>query len=63
MEHRKYLNREELVDAKRYMNKYYSKNSITDNVGNPINVDFNFDISQIPKKRQEVNIDKLLNLK
>ncbi|MEC4004912.1 hypothetical protein OX283_009615 [Flavobacterium sp. SUN052] len=63
MEHKQYLNSEELVDAKEYMNKNYKDYGITDNAGNPISVDFNFDISQIPKKRQEVNIDKLLNLK
>ena len=63
MEHKEYLNRRELIDAKEYMNKYYKKNGITDNAGNPIIADFNFDIKIIPKKRQEVNIDKLLNLK
>ncbi|MDP2160159.1 MAG: zincin-like metallopeptidase toxin domain-containing protein, partial [Flavobacterium sp.] len=62
-EHKQYLNREELIDAKGYMNKNYNDFGITDNAGNPIRVDFDFNISQIPKKRQEVNIDKLLNLK
>ncbi len=63
MEHKQYLNREELVEAKGYMNYYYETYGISDNLGNPLRADFNFDISQIPKKRQEVNIDKLLNLK
>ena len=63
MEHKQYLNREELVEAKGYMNYYYETYGISDNLGNPLRADFNFDIKLIPKKRQEVNIDKLLNLK
>ncbi|MDR6969665.1 hypothetical protein J2X31_003699 [Flavobacterium arsenatis] len=63
MEHKQYLNRKELIDAKGYMNYYYETYGISDNLDNPLRADFNFSISQIPKKRQEVNIDNLLNLK
>ena len=63
IEHKLYLNRKELVEAKGYLNKYFKDFGITDKTGIPISVDFDFNISQIPKKRQEVNIDKLINLK
>lgn len=57
MQHKKYLSREELIHAKNYMNDTYYRYGYTEKV------DFNFDISQIPKKRKTVNIDKILNLK
>ncbi|MEL1246083.1 hypothetical protein AAEO56_17550 [Flavobacterium sp. DGU11] len=56
IEHMKYLNKEELKHAKRYMNKNY-RDYGSENV-----VDFSFDIDKIPKKRQPVTINKLLKL-
>ncbi|UMY66469.1 MULTISPECIES: zincin-like metallopeptidase toxin domain-containing protein [unclassified Flavobacterium] len=62
MEHRGYLNRNELIEAKDYMNSTYKRYGVTDELGNPLQVDFDFDISKIPNKRQEASIAKILNL-
>ncbi len=62
MEHRRYLNRNELIEAKDYINSIYNKYGVTDEVGNPFKVDFDFEISKIPNKKQEVSIAKILNL-
>lgn len=61
MQHRKYINREELEHAKRYMNRVYKDGELYGL--SPNNVDFDFIISSIPKKRQPVSIDKILKLK
>jgi hypothetical protein len=63
VEYAKYMNREELKHAERYINKYYKDFGITDASGNPIQEILPFNLNDIPKKRQEVNIDKILNLK
>lgn len=63
VEYAKYLNRKELKHAEDYINWHYGKVGKTDNLGNPIQEILPFNLNDIPKKRQEVNIDKILNLK
>jgi Metallopeptidase toxin 4 len=62
LDNAEYLNREELKHAERYLNGYYKEYGITDNLGNPTRAKLPFDLNIIPKKRQEINIDKILNL-
>lgn len=59
VEHMKFLNREELIHAEGYINWYYKKHGYGANEF----VELPFDINKIPKKRQPINIDKILNLK
>lgn len=54
---------EELKHAEDYINWHYGKVGKTDNLGNPIKEVLPLNLNNIPKKRQEVNIDKILNLK
>jgi len=63
VEHSKYLNRKELKHAEWYINDRYHKYGVTDNLGNPIKETLPSNLDDIPKKRQEVNIDIILNLK
>ena len=63
IEHSKYLNRKELKHSEEYINWHYGKIGKTDNIGNPIKETLPFNLDNIPKKRQEVNIDIILNLK
>lgn len=63
VEYAKYLNRKELEHAEWYINWHYGKVGKTDNLGNSIKEVLPFNLDGIPKKRQEVNIDKILNLK
>ncbi len=63
VEYQKYLNRKELEHAEWYINWNYGKFGNTDNLGNPIKEILPFNLDDIPKKRQEVNVDKILNLK
>jgi hypothetical protein len=63
IEHSKYLNREELEHAERYINKNYKDYGVTDNSGNPLKEKLPFDLKDIPKKRQGVNINTIINLK
>ena len=66
MEHAKYLNKSEVIDAKNYVNWNYNQLRKTDEIGNPIPptiVEIPFDINSIPKKRQGINIDNLFKLK
>jgi len=63
VEYSKYLNRKELKHAEWYINDRYYKYGITDNLGNPIKETLPSNLDDIPKKRQEVNIDIILNLK
>jgi len=61
IEYKRFLNRRELIHAEDYMNWNYF--GITDNIGNPIKVKLPFEVSQIVKKRQRININKILELK
>ncbi|MDF2833135.1 zincin-like metallopeptidase toxin domain-containing protein [Chryseobacterium indoltheticum] len=63
VEYSKYLNRKELKHAEWYINDRYHKYGVTDNLGNPIKEALPSNLDVIPKKRQEVNIDIILNLK
>lgn len=63
VEFAKYLNKKELKHAEDYINWHYGKVGKTDNFGNPIKEILPFNLDDIPKKRQEINIDKILNLK
>ncbi|MCY0969181.1 zincin-like metallopeptidase toxin domain-containing protein [Chryseobacterium wangxinyae] len=63
VEYSKYLNKGELVHAELYINWHYGKVGKTDNIGNPIKEVLPFNIDDIPKRRQQVNINKILNLK
>ncbi|KMQ69924.1 hypothetical protein ACM39_02470 [Chryseobacterium sp. FH2] len=63
VEYSKYLNREELEHAEWYINDRYDKFGVTDNAGNPIKEKLPFDLKDIPKKRQGVNINTIMNLK
>ena len=63
VEHYKYLNRKELKHAEDYINWYYKKVGKTDNLGNPLIEKLPFKLENIPKKRQEIDINKILNLK
>jgi len=62
IEHYKYLTRAELKHANDYINDVFKEYGVTDKLGNPINLELPFDLLSIPKKRQPVNIDKLLKL-
>jgi len=63
VEYAKFLNRKELEHAEWYINLHYNKVGKTDNIGNQIKEVLPFNLNDIPKKRQEINIDKILNLK
>lgn len=63
VQYSKYLNRKELKHSEDYINIHYERAGKTDNLGNPIKETLPFNLYNIPKKRQEVNIDKILNLK
>lgn len=63
VDYSKYLNRKELKHAEWYINDRYHKYGVTDNLGNPIKEILPSNLNDIPKKRQEVNIDVILNLK
>ncbi|MCC2590545.1 zincin-like metallopeptidase toxin domain-containing protein [Chryseobacterium sp. MFBS3-17] len=63
VEHSKYLNRKELKHAEWYINDRYHKYGITDNLGNPIKETLPFNLDDISKKRQEANLDIILNSK
>ncbi|MEC5172115.1 zincin-like metallopeptidase toxin domain-containing protein [Chryseobacterium nepalense] len=63
VEYQKYLNRKELEHAKWYINDRYHKYGVTDNLGNPIKETLPSNLDDIPKKRQKVNLDIILNLK
>lgn len=63
VEFAKYLNKKELKHAEDYINWHYGKIGKTDSFGNPIKEILPFNLDDIPKKRQEINIDKILNLK
>ena len=63
VEYQKYLNREELKHAEDYINQKYYDFGVTDNLGNPIKEKLPFDLKDIPKKRQGVNISTIMNLK
>jgi len=54
-----FLNQKELIHAKDYLNETISIH------GYGVNefVELPFDINKVPKKRQPINIDKILNLK
>ncbi|MFL0152671.1 zincin-like metallopeptidase toxin domain-containing protein, partial [Tenacibaculum maritimum] len=45
----KYLNKNELNHAERYINYYYKKLGVTDDLGSPIKIVLPFDINSIPK--------------
>ena len=59
IEHMKFLNQKELEHAKDYLNVVIKEHGYGANEF----VELPFDINKIPKKRQPVNIDKILNLK
>lgn len=63
VEYSKYLNREELKHAEDYINQKYYDFGVTDNLGNPIKEISPFDFKNIPKKRQGVSINTIMNLK
>ncbi|KMQ69926.1 hypothetical protein ACM39_02480 [Chryseobacterium sp. FH2] len=63
IEHSKYLNREELEHAEGYINWHYNNVGKTDNMGNPIKEALPFNLKDIPRKRQGVNINTIINLK
>ncbi|WP_312510758.1 zincin-like metallopeptidase toxin domain-containing protein [Chryseobacterium culicis] len=63
IEHRKYVNRRELKHAEGYINYHFKKVGKTDKFGNPIIEVLPFDANNIPKKRQKVNVNEILNLK
>lgn len=59
IEHMKFLNQKELIHAKDYLNETISLHGYGANEF----VELPFELKKIPKKRQPVNIDKILNLK
>ncbi|AZA78817.1 hypothetical protein EG347_15530 [Chryseobacterium sp. G0186] len=63
IEYRKYVNRRELIHAEDYINEHLYKARKTDKVGNPIVEVLPFNVNDIPKKRQKVNLNKIINLK
>ncbi|WP_288438432.1 zincin-like metallopeptidase toxin domain-containing protein [uncultured Chryseobacterium sp.] len=63
IEYRKYVNRRELKHAEGYINYHFKKVGKTDKFGNPIIEVLPFDANNIPKKRQKVNVNEILNLK
>ncbi|CAM3565879.1 zincin-like metallopeptidase toxin domain-containing protein [Elizabethkingia occulta] len=63
IEYSKYLNRKELKHAENYINIHYERIGKTDNLGNPVKETLPFKLDDIPKKRQEININQILNLK
>lgn len=63
IEHSKFLNSRELKHAEWYINKYNKRYGVTDNLGNSLIEKLPFDLKDVPKKRQEVNINVILNLK
>lgn len=68
VEYNRYLSRSELKHARNYMNETYewalNRHSVDIPPGSfkPGMVELPFDLSTIPKKRQPINIDKLLKL-
>ena len=63
VEHSNFLNREELKHAEDYVNQKYYDFGETDNLGNPIKEILPFALKDIPKKRQGVGINRIINLK
>lgn len=63
IEYKQYINRRELKHAENYINYHLKEASVTDKVGNPVVEVLPFNLNDIPKKRQRVNINKILNLK
>lgn len=63
VEYSKYLNKEELKHAEIYINKYYKNFGVTDASGNPVKEVLPFNVNDITKKRQKVNMYQILNLK
>ncbi|WP_449386734.1 zincin-like metallopeptidase toxin domain-containing protein [Chryseobacterium lineare] len=63
VEYQEYLNRKELKHAEDYINWHYGKVGKTDNLGNPIKEILPFDLKSIPRKRQGININTIINLK
>ncbi|TGD58596.1 zincin-like metallopeptidase toxin domain-containing protein [Flavobacterium humi] len=58
-----YLNKKELKHAEDYINFHYYEARLTDNIGNPLKEVLPLNLDSFPKKRQEINIDKILKLK
>jgi hypothetical protein len=61
--YKNYLNRKELEHAELYINDINDRFGKTDNLGNPIRENLPFSSNNIPNKRKEVSIDKILKLK
>jgi hypothetical protein len=62
VENSKFLNRAELEHAELYINWNYNKAGVTDNLGNPIIEKLPFDVKDLPTKRQEIGLNKILDL-
>jgi Metallopeptidase toxin 4 len=62
VENSKFLNRAELEHAELYINWNYNKVGVTDNLGNPIIEKLPFDVKDLPTKRQEIGLNKILDL-
>ncbi len=63
VEHVKYLNRKEIEHAEWYINKNYYEFGVKDVNDNLLQEKLPFKSQNIPKKRQGVNVDQILNLK
>lgn len=65
VQYKKYLSKSELQHAEAYMNRVYKQHGIDfpPGSGNVAKVELPFDVNSITKKRQPVNIDKILQLK
>ena len=62
VEYSKYLNRKELKHAEDYINEKYFDYGITDNLGIPKKEILPFNLNDIPNKRKEIGIDKILKI-